>query len=180
MQAFVQASLTLSAFSDSYDPHYPLRTITLSSSMYLAFCSLLSILYLPICFIFILHLLFLLSLTTYLVQSINSHQNHTCSKRDLITRGMRIIPAGFPFKLSASGSLKPNTDHSHSFSIPLKTEPSSVVTSIKFYLNPLGSMTQALKALVREPYVTSLAQPWHFPPLLHDKNLTLTWQLGLL
>lgn len=75
---------------------------------------------------------------------------------DLITRGMRIVPAGFPFKLTAAGSLKVNSDRTHSFSIPLKTEPASVVTSLKFYLNPLGSMTQALKALVAEPYVCLL------------------------
>lgn len=38
----------------------------------------------------------------------------------------------------------------------VQVEAASVVGAIRFYLNPLGSMTQALKALVREPYESIL------------------------
>ncbi len=70
---------------------------------------------------------------------------------DVVTRETRVVPAGFPFQLASSSRVLPNGSKKHVFNIPA-TAPGSMVTSLAFYPAPLGNMTKALQALIREPW----------------------------
>jgi len=70
---------------------------------------------------------------------------------DTVTRDMLVVPSGFPYQLNSSGMLKADEEVTHVFTVPSDVVKESVKTSVCFYLSPLSNMTQALKALVRQP-----------------------------
>jgi uncharacterized protein YfaS (alpha-2-macroglobulin family) len=72
--------------------------------------------------------------------------------RDTVSRKLDVQPRGFPNEASRAGVLEGNTTTSFEFTLPAETIPGSVVSSVVLYPTPLASMTQALQALIREPY----------------------------
>jgi hypothetical protein len=62
------------------------------------------------------------------------------------------VPNGFPFEFSAAGLIPKNGSVKHSILLPKDIDVSTLRTNVVFYLNPLGNLTQALAALVRQPY----------------------------
>lgn len=63
-----------------------------------------------------------------------------------------MVPNGFPFQFAAAGLLPKNGSVKHSVVLPKEVDMSTLKTNVVFYLNPMGNLTQALAALVREPY----------------------------
>jgi hypothetical protein len=70
--------------------------------------------------------------------------------RDDVTRKIQVVPAGFPMESNFGGVLEVVVRHE--VSIPEAVEPGSLVASASVYPSPLASLTQALAALLREPY----------------------------
>lgn len=71
---------------------------------------------------------------------------------DTVTRETSVVPNGFPFQFAAAGLLPKNGSVKHSVVLPKEIDMSTLKTNVVFYLNPMGNLTQALAALVREPY----------------------------
>lgn len=63
-----------------------------------------------------------------------------------------MVPNGFPFQFAAAGLLPKNGSVKHSVVLPKEVDMSTLKTNVVFYLNPMANLTQALAALVREPY----------------------------
>ncbi|GAQ89697.1 hypothetical protein KFL_005520040 [Klebsormidium nitens] len=73
--------------------------------------------------------------------------------RDNVKREFAVSPKGFPQEQSAGGMLKPGGGKvGGEFALPEDTQPGSVVTSVTVFPSPVASLTQALEALIREPY----------------------------
>ena len=71
--------------------------------------------------------------------------------RDTVSRKLDVQPLGFPHESSAGGILESNASGTVDFTIPKEVVPGSVSSSVTVYPTPLASMTDALKALIREP-----------------------------
>jgi uncharacterized protein YfaS (alpha-2-macroglobulin family) len=72
--------------------------------------------------------------------------------RDTVNRKLDIQPLGFPYENSKGGVLESNSSSSFEFSLPKETIRGSVSSSVVVYPTPLASMTQALQALLQQPY----------------------------
>jgi uncharacterized protein YfaS (alpha-2-macroglobulin family) len=72
--------------------------------------------------------------------------------RDSVNRKLDIQPLGFPYENSKGGELQPNSSASFEFSLPKETIHGSLSASVVVYPTPLASMTQALQALLQQPY----------------------------
>jgi uncharacterized protein YfaS (alpha-2-macroglobulin family) len=72
--------------------------------------------------------------------------------RDSVNRKLDIQPLGFPYENSKGGELQPNSSTSFEFSLPKETIHGSLSASVMVYPTPLASMTQALQALLQQPY----------------------------
>jgi len=72
--------------------------------------------------------------------------------RDAVNRKLDIQPLGFPYETSKGGVLEANSSSSFEFSLPKETIHGSVSSSVVVYPTPLASMTQALQALLQQPY----------------------------
>jgi hypothetical protein len=72
--------------------------------------------------------------------------------RDSVSRKLDIQPLGFPYEMATGGLLDRNSATSFEFTLPAETVRGSVTSSITVYPTPLASMTDALKALIQEPY----------------------------
>jgi hypothetical protein len=72
--------------------------------------------------------------------------------RDAVTRKIDVQPMGFPFEVSSGGSLEANGSKSFEFTIPEQMVRGSLLSSVKIYPTPLASMTEALTALLQQPY----------------------------
>ncbi len=70
--------------------------------------------------------------------------------RDDILRTVKVVPRGFPIEEAFGGQLAGSTKHG--IVIPEKVDPTSIVTEAVVYPSPLASLTEALAALLREPY----------------------------
>ena len=70
---------------------------------------------------------------------------------DSVTRPLRIVPTGFPFTTGGGGILQANTTQKHQFTIPASVVPNSFDTSVKVYSTPASTLTESLKAFIREP-----------------------------
>jgi hypothetical protein len=72
--------------------------------------------------------------------------------RDTVTRKIDVQPMGFPHESSAGGTLETNSSRTVEFSLPQEMVPGSASSIVTVYPTPLASMTEALKALIREPH----------------------------
>jgi alpha-2-macroglobulin-like protein len=72
--------------------------------------------------------------------------------RDTVNRKLDIQPLGFPYENSKGGVLESNGSNSFEFSLPVETIRGSISSSVVVYPTPLASMTEALQALLRQPY----------------------------
>jgi len=72
--------------------------------------------------------------------------------RDAVNRKLDVQPLGFPYENSKGGVLEANSSSSFEFSLPKETIHGSVSSSVVVYPTPLASMTQALQALLQQPY----------------------------
>jgi len=71
--------------------------------------------------------------------------------RDSVRRDLDVQPVGFPHEVTAAGSLERNGTQSFEFTLPADTVRGSVSSNTTVYPTPLATMTDALKALIREP-----------------------------
>jgi uncharacterized protein YfaS (alpha-2-macroglobulin family) len=71
---------------------------------------------------------------------------------DTVSRKLDVQPLGFPHVSSIGGMLESNDSKSFEFTIPSDVVRGSVSSSVTVYPTPLASMTDALQALIREPY----------------------------
>ncbi len=71
---------------------------------------------------------------------------------DRVTRGMNVVPLGFPIETSKGGILAPGDTVLHSMEIPDTVVPGSIKTRVVVYPTPLANMTEALERLIQEPY----------------------------
>ncbi len=71
---------------------------------------------------------------------------------DRVTRDIKVVPFGFPIHDSAGGMLSSGKPKKLIVSVPEDVHMSTITTSVKIYPTPASSLTEALRALVREPY----------------------------
>jgi hypothetical protein len=72
--------------------------------------------------------------------------------RDSVSRKLDVQPLGFPYELDKGGVLDANSSQSMEFTFPAETVPGSASATVTVYPSPLASMTDALKALLQQPY----------------------------
>jgi hypothetical protein len=72
--------------------------------------------------------------------------------RDTVSRQLDIQPMGFPHETSTGGVLESNGSRSFEFALPQEFVRGSISSNATVYPTPLASMTDALRALIREPY----------------------------
>jgi len=70
--------------------------------------------------------------------------------QDDVTRRIQVVPAGFPIEANFGGLLEVVVRHE--LTIPEGIDATSLATHASVYPSPLASLTQALAALLREPY----------------------------
>ena len=71
---------------------------------------------------------------------------------DAVTRKLHVVPLGFPIEIARGGMLNADETRTHEINIPAQIVPGSIVTEVRVYPSPMAGMTEALKALIREPY----------------------------
>lgn len=71
---------------------------------------------------------------------------------DSVTRDFDIMPPGFPIRVAFSGVLKADSKVSHTFDIPDTMIANSVCTTTSIFPNVRGTLLEAVKGLIREPY----------------------------
>jgi alpha-2-macroglobulin-like protein len=71
---------------------------------------------------------------------------------DTVSRKLDVQPAGFPHERSKGGMLERNGSQSFEFTIPGDVVRGSLSSSVTVYPTPLASMTDALQALLQQPY----------------------------
>jgi hypothetical protein len=68
--------------------------------------------------------------------------------KDEIKKKIRVVPVGFPFEVSRSGTLAGRASHELSLAGAL---PGSIHAEVMLYPSPLATMTQGLQGMIREP-----------------------------
>ncbi len=71
---------------------------------------------------------------------------------DDVTRTIRIVPRGFPIEHAFGGEVAAASPLRAQVTIPAGVSPGSLETEAFLYPTPLAQLTQALAALLREPY----------------------------
>jgi len=74
----------------------------------------------------------------------------TLGLKDEIQKKIRVVPLGFPFEVSASGTAKQGTSARHDFELA-GALPGSIRASVTMYPSPLAAMTKGMEAMIREP-----------------------------
>jgi hypothetical protein len=74
----------------------------------------------------------------------------TAGLRDEMKKAIRIVPAGFPFERSASGTVKTGAAAKHDFELG-GALPGTITAEVTLYPSPVATMTQGAKGLIREP-----------------------------
>ncbi len=69
---------------------------------------------------------------------------------DTVERNIKVVPAGFPIQESFGGVLERIVEHE--IELPDDIADGSLTTEVTVYPSPLASLTEALAALLREPY----------------------------
>jgi len=67
-------------------------------------------------------------------------------------RSMRVVPRGFPIDSGSGGMLQPGGEVEDNITIPDSIVPGSLQASVTVYPTPLANLTEALEALIRDPY----------------------------
>lgn len=67
-------------------------------------------------------------------------------------RRLRVVPRGFPIDNGSGGMLEPDSDAEDTLTIPDTIVPGSLHASVTVYPTPLANLTEALEALIRDPY----------------------------
>ncbi|MFI4860399.1 MAG: alpha-2-macroglobulin family protein, partial [Phycisphaerales bacterium JB063] len=67
-------------------------------------------------------------------------------------RSMRVVPRGFPIDNGSGGMLQPDGEAGDTVVIPDTVVPGSLHASVTVYPTPLANLTEALEALIRDPY----------------------------
>lgn len=70
---------------------------------------------------------------------------------DTVTRPIVVKPRGFPTELAYGGSIDANATASHTIDVPQSLVPGSMTTTAALFPTPVGNLTEALAALMREP-----------------------------
>ncbi|HEX7843520.1 MAG TPA: alpha-2-macroglobulin family protein, partial [Kofleriaceae bacterium] len=74
----------------------------------------------------------------------------TLGLKDQLHKQIRVVPLGFPFEVSASGTAKPGGDAHHDFELA-GALPGSIRATVTMYPSPLAAMTKGMEAMIREP-----------------------------
>lgn len=69
---------------------------------------------------------------------------------DKLEKKIRVVPLGFPFEVSASGTAKAGANTQHAFDLS-EALPGSIEASVTMYPSPVASMTKGMEAMIREP-----------------------------
>jgi hypothetical protein len=69
---------------------------------------------------------------------------------DKLDKKIRVVPLGFPFEVSASGTAKAGASVKHDFDLS-EALPGSIEASVTMYPSPVASMTKGMEAMIREP-----------------------------
>ena len=67
-------------------------------------------------------------------------------------RRLRVVPRGFPIDNGSGGMLEPDSEAGDTLTIPDTIVPGSLHASVTVYPTPLANLTEALEALIRDPY----------------------------
>ncbi|MEM9415027.1 MAG: MG2 domain-containing protein [Planctomycetota bacterium] len=67
-------------------------------------------------------------------------------------RSLRVVPRGFPIDAGSGGMLQPDGEASDTIIVPDTVVPGSLHASVTVYPTPLANLTEALEALIRDPY----------------------------
>ncbi|MFN3166708.1 MAG: MG2 domain-containing protein [Phycisphaeraceae bacterium] len=71
---------------------------------------------------------------------------------DQNNRRLRVVPRGFPIKDGSGGMLQPDSEVEDEITIPETVIPGSLSASVTVYPTPMANLTEALEALIRDPY----------------------------
>jgi uncharacterized protein YfaS (alpha-2-macroglobulin family) len=71
---------------------------------------------------------------------------------DQNNRKLRVVPKGFPINDGSGGMMTPGSEIEKSITIPDSTVPGSLSATVTVYPTPLANLTEALEALIRDPY----------------------------
>ncbi|HEY5949053.1 MAG TPA: MG2 domain-containing protein, partial [Kofleriaceae bacterium] len=69
---------------------------------------------------------------------------------DKLEKKIRVVPLGFPFELSASGTAAAGKTARHEIDLS-GALPGSITATVNMYPSPLASMTKGMEAMIREP-----------------------------
>ncbi len=69
---------------------------------------------------------------------------------DKLEKKIRVVPLGFPFEVSASGTAKGGIAQKHAFDLA-GALPGSIKATVTMYPSPVASMTKGMEAMIREP-----------------------------
>jgi uncharacterized protein YfaS (alpha-2-macroglobulin family) len=71
---------------------------------------------------------------------------------DQNNRKLRVVPRGFPIDDGSGGMLQPDSQIEDEITIPDTVIPGSLSASVTVYPTPMANLTEALEALIRDPY----------------------------
>ncbi len=71
---------------------------------------------------------------------------------DVNQRRLRVVPKGFPISDGSGGMLQPDGEAKDEVTIPDTVVPGSLHASVTVYPTPMANLTEALEALIRDPY----------------------------
>ncbi|MEO0474565.1 MAG: alpha-2-macroglobulin family protein [Planctomycetota bacterium] len=71
---------------------------------------------------------------------------------DQNNRKLRVVPKGFPIDDGSGGMLNPDSGIKQEITIPESTVPGSLSANVTVYPTPLANLTEALEAMIRDPY----------------------------
>jgi uncharacterized protein YfaS (alpha-2-macroglobulin family) len=74
----------------------------------------------------------------------------TLGLKDELQKKIHIVPPGFPFEISASGTAKQGVAARHDLELA-GALPGSIHASVTMYPSPLAAMTKGMEAMIREP-----------------------------
>jgi A-macroglobulin complement component/MG2 domain-containing protein/alpha-2-macroglobulin family protein len=74
----------------------------------------------------------------------------TLGLKDQIHKKIRVVPRGFPFEVSASGTAKQGAPAHHDVELA-GALPGSIRATVTMYPSPLAAMTKGMEAMIREP-----------------------------
>ena len=71
---------------------------------------------------------------------------------DQVRRSLKVVPRGFPQEINRSGMLDADGKVTHAIELPRQIVAGSLTARVAVHPTPLASLTDALTALIRQPY----------------------------